>query len=488
MDSKDFSYQKQIRTLQNIALIFLLIFSFILFFHKIKSINQDLGRHLKIGEIITLEKQIPKTNLFSYTNPDFPFINHHWLPEVLFYVLVKNFGFNSLVVFKTIMNLLAFLLLFIPCWKKFSKTVVLVVGFLTLLILVQRTEIRPEIFSYLFTSIYLFFLFFKRNYRFFWILILIQILWVNSHIYFFIGPALLFFYFLAGLLEKKAVGQRIFYFILAGLACLINPNFLKGALYPFFVLKNYGYQIIENQSPFFMSHYTGQLYLPFFWLSFFILLLTIILNFQKHRLFPIFTAIFFITLTFKSIRSAPFFGLAFLPIGALNLEAMQKKFLQKSSSELKTNASLLILIILIAIISFSSYQMAKVKQFGFGMETGANKAVDFLLEKNISGPIFNNFDIGGYLIYRLYPQYKVFVDNRPEAYPASFFQNIYIPAQQDNQQWENLDQKYNFNIIFFSHTDITQWAQIFLKRISQDKNWEQIYFDKTAIIFKRKVV
>ena len=212
------------------------------------------------------------------------------------------------------------------------------------------------------------------------------------------------------------------------------------------------------------------------------------MNFQKHRLFPIFTAIFFITLTFKSIRSAPFFGLAFLPIGALNLEAMQKKFLQKSSSELKTNASLLILIILIAIISFSSYQMAKVKQFGFGMETGANKAVDSLLEKNISGPIFNNFDIGGYLIYRLYPQYKVFVDNRPEAYPASFFQNIYIPAQQDNQQWENLDQKYNFNIIFFSHTDITQWAQIFLKRISQDKNWEQIYFDKTAIIFKRKVV
>ncbi len=486
MVSKTSSYQKQKTVLQNISLIFLLVFGFILFFHRIKSINQDLGRHLKIGEIIVLEKQFPKTNLFSYTNSNFPFINHHWLPEVIFYLLVDNFGFNSLIILKTIVNLLAFLLLFIVCWKRFNKTITLLVGFLTLLVFSQRTEVRPEIFSYLFTSIYLFFLFFKKNYRFFWFLILIQVLWVNSHIYFFVGPALLFFYFLAGIFEKKEIIKRSFYFILSCLACLVNPNFFKGAIYPFFVLKNYGYQIVENQSPFFMSRYTGQLYLPFFWLSLVVATVSILFTIKKQEFFPIITFLFFTALSFKAIRSTPFFGLVFLPISSLNLQVIKQKFFKKTSLEIKTNLVLLIFTILIPLLIFSSYQMAKEKKFGLGIEIGASKAVDFLLEKNIPGPIFNNFDIGGYLIYRLHPKYRVFVDNRPEAYPAEFFQNIYIPAQQNEQKWKNLDQQYNFNIIILSHTDITPWAQIFLKRISQNKNWEQIYLDEKAVIFEKR--
>ena len=43
-------------------------------------------QNLKLGKIIWETKTIPNTNLFSYTNPNFPFINHHWLSENIFYL------------------------------------------------------------------------------------------------------------------------------------------------------------------------------------------------------------------------------------------------------------------------------------------------------------------------------------------------------------------------------------------------------------------
>jgi len=55
----------------------------------------------------------------------------------------------------------------------------------------------------------------------------------------------------------------------------------------------------------------------------------------------------------------------------------------------------------------------------------------FFKENNLQGPIFNNYDIGGYLIFNLFPQEKVFVDNRPETYSSEFFQEDYIPMQED---------------------------------------------------------
>jgi hypothetical protein len=64
------------------------------------SLDQDLGRHLKLGEIIWQTKSIPKTNLFSYVTPDNPFINHHWLFEVLAYLWNGILGLESLLILK----------------------------------------------------------------------------------------------------------------------------------------------------------------------------------------------------------------------------------------------------------------------------------------------------------------------------------------------------------------------------------------------------
>ncbi|MDP2585415.1 MAG: hypothetical protein Q8P29_00885, partial [Candidatus Levybacteria bacterium] len=109
----------------------------------------------------------------------------------------------------------------------------------------------------------------------------------------------------------------------------------------------------------------------------------------------------------------------------------------------------------------------------------------FFLKNNLKGPIFNNFDIGSYLTYRLYPKEKVFIDGRPEAYPASFFQEAYLPMQTDEKKFELVDKKYGFKTIFFSHTDQTPWAEIFLKQITKNDNWRMIYLDDFTVIYTR---
>jgi len=50
------------------------------------SFTEDLGRHLLLGKIILAERAVPQTNLLTYTHPEFPFINHHWLSEKSFFI------------------------------------------------------------------------------------------------------------------------------------------------------------------------------------------------------------------------------------------------------------------------------------------------------------------------------------------------------------------------------------------------------------------
>jgi hypothetical protein len=127
----------------------------------------------------------------------------------------------------------------------------------------------------------------------------------------------------------------------------------------------------------------------------------------------------------------------------------------------------------------AGYQLAKT---GLGQVSGGNRLMDYYQENDLHGPIFNNFDIGSYLIYRLYPKDKVFVDGRPEAYPAAFFTDTYIPMQYDQSKWDEAMKKYHFQTIIISHTDATPWGRAFLQRIIKDPQWNLVYFDDWGMI------
>jgi hypothetical protein len=122
---------------------------------------------------------------------------------------------------------------------------------------------------------------------------------------------------------------------------------------------------------------------------------------------------------------------------------------------------------------------------GLGLAPNVNVSADFVRQNNIKGPIFNNYDIGGYLIYHFYPQERVFVDNRPEAYSVEFFEKTYIPMQEKEEVWQEKLEKYNFNTIFFYRRDATPWAQPFLIRRIEDPDWIPVYVDGYVLILVR---
>ncbi len=489
------------KILRFIALALLFVFLGLLLIHTLNSINQDIGRHLKLGQIIWDTKSVPRTNLFSFTEPDYPFINHHWLSEVIFYLLSGIIGLKGLIIFKAAVVSASFWLIYKAADEKTGLWPFLVSAPLGILVFLNRSDVRPEIFSYLFLAFFIFTIlrarFFGR-YRWLYALPFVQVLWSNVHIYFALGPVLLLFFLIdAGFdRERKVALSKIFWVFLAtSAATLLNPNFIKGALAPLFILKDYGYTIVENQSVFFLRDYGIQLAaINIFEISLIVLLVSFIIalkNGNKKIVFEFLTGLTFSILAVKMIRNTGIYALVFTSVTALNLSAVKPavKFLKRPLAGIifySALSAVFALLIISAVNNNLRDWMQESGKFGLEIPAGAGRGVEFIRQNGIKGPVFNNFDVGSFLIWKLYPEQKVFVDGRPEAYSMEFFRNIYKPMQEDPEAWKYYSEKYGINYVFFAVTDITPWARAFLFYISRNREWPLVYEDGgTAVFLKR---
>ncbi len=473
--------------------ILLLFFVFSFIFKTDHSFDQDLGRHLKIGEIIVQTRSIPLTNLFSFTYPNFPFINSHWLFELLLYLGQQSVGLQAILVLKVIILLLTvwLTLKMIPR----NQYLLLPVGFIFLHVLRERPELRPEIFSFLFTALTLFilekFLILKnKSYKLIFLLPLIQLVWVNTHIYFIVGLILQVIYLTHLSFEKLylhlgngKVKLLIVVFLLSVAASLINPNGINGLFYPLNVSKNYGYTIVENQTMFLLEsiNFRDPNFL-FVKIAAAIILLSVIISFVKERwvIKDLGLTGLGLMLALMNVRSFPYLALISLP-------SVLKNF-----GEVKLNLGVKILIFVsVLALLYESFLYLNGDYYKYTnsdtspklefAESG-KKALDFLLDNNLPTPIYNNFDIGSYIIYRGYPKYLTFTDGRPEAYPKEFFSQIYIPSTADHIKFKELEENFGFQTIIFSITDQTPWGKSFLISIVKDSDWRTVYIDDFMII------
>jgi tetratricopeptide (TPR) repeat protein len=196
-------------------------------------------------------------------------------------------------------------------------------------------------------------------------------------------------------------------------------------------------------------------------------------------------------------RNLALFGLVALVLISFNLVSCWD-FLKNNVSLLRREirdryrlylAGLLLLLvaggILYLFLDARKYNNFIKTSLGWGLVSGSEDSVRFFQENKLSGPIFNNYDLGSALIFWLYPQEKVFVDNRPEAYSTEFFQDVYRPMQVDREKWLAYSEKYKFKTVYFSHTDSTPWGRAFLGQ-TIDSNWALVYFDRYTVIFLNK--
>ena len=482
-----------LRMLSFVLILSILSLVFLGYFHEITAINQDLGRHLLTGELIWENKSVPTTNLYSYTYPDFPFINHHYLSEVIFYLIYQAWGFGGLLFFTTSLMVAGVGLLLIFA-RKYATS--LAIGFVSLLylpILFERTDLRPEILSYFFFILFIVILFrYKERFtRWIYLLPFIELLWVNSHIYFPLGIVLLGLFLIDNIitsrknLKNKQTLTLFSVALLSGVITSINPNGLAGALYPLSVFQNYGYSIEENQTLFFLESlgFHKASFLPLK-ISVFLLFLSLLLSIKKARPIDWLLSVTFTIVALLAVRNFPLFVFATLLPFTRSLSILYKTLIQLISKKqvLASIFPFFLSIILVILLIWQGITLATKRPLGAVLPQGASKAITFFEKNKLNGPLFNNFDIGSYLSYELYPQEKVFIDGRPEAYPASFIQDIYIPMQEDANVFAKTAEKYKFNTIIFSHTDQTPWAMTFLKTILTNPDWKTIYLDPMIII------
>jgi len=475
------------------------------FIQKINLPTADLGRHLINGQLVWnqgLSSPIINTNYYSYTNPSFAFPNHHWLYGAIIWPIFQAFGFNGL----TLLNVGLF---FISSWLLFSqagrhtKKTWLLIWFISLPLLTNRCEIRPESFSLLFVVLFQFLLnkFADRRLpgpALLIILVLIELIWVNLHLFFGLGILLIGYYLVKMLLLEtrnkwfwRRAGWLGLALLVSTLTTLANPNGWRGALVPLTIFSQYQYPIAENQSTFFFFRYYPQLAFYWYYLGFSLLnLANLVLSWKKFKLKEnLLQAILIVPLLAAGsliIRLYPFVAtLLFIPTAELLTKKLAS--LKISSQKIWRSNWFLglvspLIFALILVCAASGFFLPKLDGLGWGIESNSMlPAAKFLEKLPPTAHVFNNYDAGGYLIWSGLAQ-KVFIDNRPEFYPADFIQNEYIAAQENETDWQKIVEKYQLDTIFFYRHDATNWGQPFLIKRLQDSSWVPIYVDAYFII------
>ena len=489
------------------TLIFVLILAFYgsLLLHKIDlPAADDLPRHIQNGAtLLHGSTDVLYKNLYAYTEGNYPVTNHHWLSGVVFYILQRLIGFDGLVVFKVLLLLSAFCLLFAVALKKADFWLVAVVAVPSILVLRERTGLRPEIFSYFFIAFYLYLLSDLERHpehkRIFWV-IPVQILWVNLHIFSSIGIAIV-----AGfLLEKikdRTLARKLGLLLLGVLvATLINPYGAKIFYVFYWSINAYKTFVVGTFEEYSVSEFL-RFSTPAEDVSVAVLrplallmLISFIPVLKKKPIFYFLAGVSTIVVAFSRIRGFAFFGMMALPIISANLngpyvwarEEIKRRWASPARAVGAFLQVALVLCLAYLLVLAVQGRISKYTEFGIGLTTFSQSSSAFLKDNNIRGPIFNDSDIGSYLIGSLYPQEKVFVDNRfADAYSASFFKDTYLPLLSDDRKWQEALKTYDFNAIVVYQYDEAENFRAFIRRRIYDRDWSFVYLDPYALILLR---
>lgn len=144
--------------------------------------DTDPWYHLTGGRYILQHGALPVESFFSFLTPPRAFVDYYWLFQVLAYSLHRWTGYEGLIVFRALMFAITFGLIvrfLLARWR--PDTVAWLVGISACyaLILLSRSLIRPHLFTYLF--IVLFLVLIERAPRRVAWLPAFAILWANFH-------------------------------------------------------------------------------------------------------------------------------------------------------------------------------------------------------------------------------------------------------------------------------------------------------------------
>lgn len=462
------------------------------------SLNQiadfDTGYHLKTGEYIIQHLTVPHHDIFSYATSGARWIAHYWLADVIFYLINLISGFKGLIVFAGLMAAFTYFIVLKTAWDKIGKSIIpLFVLFVLSYFSLELWVVRPQIFSYFLAALLIFVLEHWRksnNKKLLYFVPLIFVLWANLHAGVILGIAILGAY-AVGLIIKRmknriSIVLPLIIFLLSCVATLLNPNGYKIITYNFAIssiVKDMG--VMEWQS--LLSYLTTWQSKVFIALMLISLIIVLWHALRKKKFFEIdWTSVAlisgFFAMPFISIRHVGFFPIAAVPLVSSALYDIISK--KKIEIDLKPviwifSGALMVLVIIFGVSRIWNRPVVNESLLPV-------KAVDFIEENNISGPMFNFQSSGGYLIWRLWPKQLIFMDGRSEVFSGKPNENLkkVLFTQPGWEDVINQEYKVNYFIMWYREPTAKIVGDWMLKTMFE-MDFKLVYWDDVAVILVR---
>lgn len=437
-------------------------------------VDGDTFWAIKVGEWISLNREVPKVDSFSWAAYGNPWVAHEWLYDFLIYKFYTSLGYYGIVLFVFIGSFTVFYFL----WKLYveeEKNPVLTLVIFTIVIFMLNTAMvaRPQLYGYVF-FVYFFYVLYRKKHLL-WTLPPVTVIWANMHGSVLLGIAMVLLQIIYDTLYRYIEEKRLFIkkeliaaAFLVPLSSLINPygvELWKASLMQITYYMNK--QIIEWQPPDFKDQGWLFMYLV-------IIITTVLVSFSnkgiidKRKFYLL--AIYLFGTFYEAITGVRYYPYLVICWGLFILTLLPRELFSKKS----WNKNILIILsFLLIIMVINTGKPPTTIEEAVEKSTWPIEAVNHLENKRI----YNEYMWGGFLIYKNIP---VFIDGRADVYwkDCDVFED-YSNINQFKKDPLDILTKYNVEQVFIP---VNNPLDIYLKRAGVIEK----YRDETAVIYNLK--
>lgn len=466
----------------------------------------DFWWQWRTGQYV-LVQGIPRTDAFSFTVAGAPWIELRWAFCAGLYALFQAFGPAGVVIAKSAVVVASFALVTASVSRGRSGIVTAAVLLLAILASSQRFGPRPELASLFFVAFYLFVI---ERYRRSggWLIAalpLFQLVWVNTHTTFILGPVIVCLWLVATAIEfalRRARGpctdvapqspaalRKVAYVaIFVCVACLANPYGIRGVMFPFQLLSQIRGTAFKN----YITEFRGAFDVggEFVAIAAFktligVCIATAALSIRRLDVFRTLVLVAFGYLAVTAVRNLPLFALAAIPFVTTHLSdspLWQRTSKRRLAEPFRWLGSVAVILVCTAaawglFTDRLSVRQGDTNQSGFGVARHfyPSAATAFVREQKLPDPIFSTMVESSTLIAQ---GRAVFFDPRLEVYGEERFAR-YMRIQEDPAEWSRAATEFGFR------TALVSLESRLINTLWSDAQWRLVFFDTVAAVFVR---
>jgi hypothetical protein len=442
-----------------------------------------------VGEWMLDHHRVPTWDLFSYTMAGAPATTQEWGAELVMALVYRLAAWPGLVLFAAALFALTLAFLARFLLHRLEPLYAVTLTCLAGAMMFPLAMARPHALVWPLVAVWVAGLVEAAEGRRCppWWLLAAMWLWANFHASFIFGLVLVLPFALESTMEaartlaradyRRLVARWMLFFVAAVLCVLINPVGYRAFLFPFHMLamKTVLAYINEWRSPDF-EHPQGVA----IWL---LALLALALS-GRLRL-PWIRSALLLGLLYMALqhqRNVPLLGLisAFVLAGPLGTQlkggASDDNVFDRVFRALTPPARWSTACVALTSTFIAAMAIAQAKRLE-PMQYAPVRAVDTLLASGSSGPILNDYNFGGYLIFRGIP---VFIDSRADMYGEKFVTSTVETMWLWRPGLEDLLEKYHIQSTLLP---VDAAAVRLLDRLP---GWRRLYSDNVAVVHVRE--